>query len=96
MRFHFFSVLFWAALGESTYLKRDPQSGNGTPASVIAGLAQAQKFMQEVAPNIKAAVVDAKPQIRPNASRKLLRFGPHTIPGSKVRHQPDLKHMVDM
>jgi hypothetical protein len=32
-----------------------------------------------------AVVIDEKPQLRPNAKRQVLRFGPFTLPPLKVR-----------
>jgi hypothetical protein len=31
-----------------------------------------------------SSVVDAKPQLRANAQRKITRFGPFTLPANKV------------
>lgn len=40
--------------------------------------------MDTVAPNIKPVAVEEKPQIRADAIRKKLLFGPHVIPAAKV------------
>jgi hypothetical protein len=73
--------LVWAGLGSAAYLKRDPQ-GSTLPA--LDNINKVAQIMEQVAPNIKPVTVEAKPQLRPDAKRKILRFGPHTIPASKV------------
>jgi len=42
-------------------------------------------ILEKVAPNVKPAkVLNAMPQLRSNATRKLVRFGPYTLPAGKV------------
>jgi hypothetical protein len=35
-------------------------------------------------PGIQPIIIEAPPQIRPDAKRRLLRFGPFTLPPNKV------------
>jgi hypothetical protein len=47
------------------------------------------KTFDELAPAIKpAGVKDAKPLIRPDAKRQLIRFGPWDVPAAKVGCYP--------
>jgi hypothetical protein len=74
-----------AALGSAAILKRSPQ---GNPSSYDAKMQEAARFMEKVAPNIKGVAIEAKPKMRSDSKRKVLRFGPHIIPASKVSHTP--------
>jgi hypothetical protein len=73
------TILGLAALGSAAAAKDPP--GGTRPATTAA---QAKQFMDIVAPKIRPISVDAKPQIRKDAVRKKLLFGPHVIPAAKV------------
>jgi hypothetical protein len=76
-----FAILSWTALGSAAYIKREPQE---TKPSAPFNPTQVAHIMEQLAPNIKAVSTTAKPQLRSDAARKILRFGPHYIPASKV------------
>jgi hypothetical protein len=80
-------ALGWAFLGSAAILKREPQAGQlPFGFDIEAQFTRSTKMMAEIAPNIKPTITMAKPQIRPNAIRKIMRFGPHQIPASKVAY----------
>jgi hypothetical protein len=54
---------------------------NGATILKRQGLAQLAQMMPSVTP----IVIDAQPQVRKTATRKLLRFGPFMLPANKVR-----------
>jgi hypothetical protein len=81
MKIQAFSTLGCAVLGSAAFVKRDSPGGKPLTPSVID---QGRLFMEQVAPNIKPIAVDAKPQLRPDAIRKKLLFGPYILPASKA------------
>jgi hypothetical protein len=83
MKIEICAALGWASLSSAAVLKRSPQ---GPPSPLEAQMQQARHFMEQVAPNIKAITSEAKPKMRTDSKRKVLRFGPHIIPASKVCH----------
>jgi hypothetical protein len=75
------TILGGAVLGSAVFIAKDPPGGK-LPASSAAE--QGKLFMNTVAPNTRPVAVEAKPQIRKDAVRKKLMFGPHIIPAAKV------------
>jgi hypothetical protein len=69
-------TLCWIALSSALYTKRDLPNDKQFD--------QAIKVLERVAPNVKPIAITLKPQLRPNAIRKQLRFGPNIIPASKA------------
>jgi hypothetical protein len=45
---------------------------------------QSLATIAKAVPGIKPIIIDAPPQIRKDAKRQLLRFGPFTLPPNKV------------
>jgi hypothetical protein len=74
-------ALSYVVLSSATLIRREPQERK-PPVENYTG--QILHVLEQVAPNIKSVATSANPQIRPDAKRKILRFGPHNIPPSKV------------
>jgi hypothetical protein len=81
MTFKLFAALSWAILSSATYIEREPQQSQ---PSAPFNLSKVMHAVEQVAPNIRAIATTAEPQLRSDAKRKILRFGPHMIPASNV------------
>src|ERR1700753_3768112 len=72
-------ILGLAAIADSASIRHETQPPTWPQ------LSQMFDVLEKVAPNIKPAMIlEAVPQLRSNATRKLILFGPYNLPAGKV------------
>jgi hypothetical protein len=53
-------------------------------SDVLLEKRQSLALIANLVPAIKPTIIEASPQLRPTAKRRLLQFGPFTLPPNKV------------